>query len=40
MKFVQIHALAVDDKTAEETIKGPMSPMLAAKAETESDRTL
>ena len=37
MKFVQIHTLAVDDKTAEVTIKGPTSPMLAAQAVTKSD---
>lgn len=37
MKFVQIHTLAVDEKTAEVTIKGPTSPMLAAQAVTKSD---
>lgn len=37
MKFVQIHAFSVDDKTAEVKIKGPTSPMFAAKAVTESD---
>lgn len=37
MKFVKKHSYAVNDKTAEVTIKCPTSPMLAAQAVTKSD---
>ena len=37
LEFKQIHTFVTNDKTADTTIKGPLSPMTAAEAITKSD---